>query len=69
LKLCLSRPTEQCNWTGEVGRVTDLLEKFEENGENKEAYLCGSPPMIDAVIPILKYKGFKEEDILYDKFE
>jgi len=45
------------------------LEKFEENGENKEAYLCGSPPMIDAVIPILKDKGFKEEDILYDKFE
>ena len=69
LKLCLSRPTEQCNWTGEVGRVTDLLEEYEENGENKEAYLCGSPPMIDAVIPILRDKGYKEENILYDKFE
>jgi len=69
LKMCLSRPTKQCKWTGEVGRVTDLLKKFEENGENKEAYLCGSPPMIDAVIPILKDKGYKEENILYDKFE
>ncbi len=69
LKLCLSRPREEDNWDGEVGRVTDLLEKYEENGENKEAYLCGSPPMIDAVIPILKDKGYKEENILYDKFE
>jgi len=69
LKLCLSRPTEEDNWNGEVGRVTDLLEKYEENGEEKEAYLCGSPPMIDSVVPILQDKGFKEEDILFDKFE
>jgi len=69
LKLCLSRPTEEDNWDGEVGRVTDLLEKYEENGENKEAYLCGSPPMIDSVVPILKAKNFKEENILFDKFE
>lgn len=66
---CLSRPTETCNWTGEVGRVTNLIEKYVENGENKEAYLCGNPPMIDSVVKILKDKGFDEEDIFYDKFE
>ena len=66
---CLSRPTETCNWQGETGRVTNLIEKYVENGHNKEAYLCGNPPMIDSVVKILKEKGFKDEDILYDKFE
>lgn len=65
----LSRPTPEDNWTGEVGRVTDLLSKYVENGENKEAYLCGSPVMIDSVVDILKDKGVPEELIMYDKFE
>ena len=66
---CLSRPTEQCHWEGEKGRVTDLLEKYLDDGADKEAYLCGSPVMIDSVIPILKAKGMPESQILYDKFE
>jgi Na+-transporting NADH:ubiquinone oxidoreductase subunit F len=66
---CLSRPTETCNWLGEKGRVTNLIEKYVENGDNKEAYLCGNPPMIDSVVKILLEKGFNEDDILYDKFE
>jgi Na+-transporting NADH:ubiquinone oxidoreductase subunit F len=65
----LSRPTPECNWSCDIGRVTDLIEKYIADGENKEAYLCGNPPMIDAVIPLLKKKGFSDEDILYDKFE
>lgn len=69
LVTCLSRPTETCNWTGEVGRVNNLIEKYVESGENKEAYLCGSPGMVDSVMPILINKGLKTEDILYDKFE
>ena len=66
---CLSRPTEQCHWDGEVGRVTDLLHKYLTEAEKSEAYLCGSPVMIDAVIPILKEKGMPEDKIYYDKFE
>lgn len=69
LVTCLSRPTEQCNWDGENGRVTDLIKKYVEDGESKEAYLCGSPKMIDSVMPLLKDKGILEENILYDKFE
>ncbi len=69
LLTCLSRPTEQCQWTGEKGRVTDLLEKYLHDAEDKEAYLCGSPVMIDSVIPVLASKGMLEENILYDKFE
>lgn len=66
---CLSRPTEQCNWTGEQGRVTDLIDKFLTDGENCEAYLCGSPVMIDSVIPALEKQNVPKEYILYDKFE
>lgn len=64
----LSRITEEHNWIGEKGRVTNALEKHINDGENKEAYLCGSPRMIDSVISILKEKGLKEELIYYDKF-
>jgi Na+-transporting NADH:ubiquinone oxidoreductase subunit F len=66
---CLSRPTEECKWDGEQGRVTNLLEKFLDNGPECEAYLCGSPVMIDSVTPILKDKGIPEEHIFYDSFE
>lgn len=69
LVACLSRPSEKDNWTGEVGRVTDMLEKYLTDASNSEAYLCGSPVMIDSVIPILESKGMPEEHIYYDKFE
>lgn len=66
---CLSRPTEACKWDGEQGRVTSLIEKFLTNGPECEAYLCGSPLMIDSVTPILKDKGIPEEFIFFDSFE
>jgi Na+-transporting NADH:ubiquinone oxidoreductase subunit F len=66
---CLSRPTEQCHWDGDVGRVTDLIKKYLKDAENSEAYLCGSPKMIDSVIPLLAEKGLPENLIFYDKFE
>ena len=69
LVTCLSRPTEKCNWTGETGRVTDMLKKYLDDASGAEAYLCGSPVMIDSVIPLLREKGMLEENILYDKFE
>ncbi|HKL43215.1 MAG TPA: 2Fe-2S iron-sulfur cluster binding domain-containing protein [Clostridia bacterium] len=69
LRVCLSRPTKACNWNGDEGRVTDLLEKYMTESGEKEAYLCGSPPMIDSVIEILKDKGMPEALIYYDKFE
>jgi len=69
LRVCLSRPTKACNWDGDEGRVTDLLKEYLSDGDDKEAYLCGSPPMIDAVITILTDKGMPEELIYYDKFE
>ncbi|SCG84585.1 Na+-transporting NADH:ubiquinone oxidoreductase subunit F [Proteiniborus sp. DW1] len=64
----LSRVTEEHNWFGEKGRVNNALEKYVEDGENKEAYLCGNPPMIDTVVNVLKKIGIPEELIFFDKF-
>ena len=64
----LSRASDEDNWTGERGRVNNAIEKIVENGENKEAYLCGNAPMIDSVVTALKAKGVPEELIYFDKF-
>ena len=66
---CLSRPRPEDNWSGEVGRVTDLIEKNIENGMSKEAYLCGSNTMIQSTIDMLKKKGVEDGKIYYDKFD
>lgn len=69
LTTCLSRPAEDSNWTGERGRVTDLIKKYLLDGDQCEAYLCGSPVMIDSVIPALEAQNVPTEYIFYDKFE
>jgi propane monooxygenase reductase component len=33
-----------------------------------DAYSCGPPPMIDAVLPILQMSGVEPERIYFDKF-
>ena len=65
---CLARPAPDGRWEGETGLVTEVLDRHITNGQNKEAYLCGSPGMIDASIEVLKKKGFAEDRIFYDKF-
>ncbi len=64
----LSEPAEEDSWTGETGLITDVLDRHLENGKNIEAYLCGSPGMIDACVRVLVSKGIPEELIFYDKF-
>ncbi len=64
----LSQPQPEDNWEGDVGRVTDAIERHIESGENTEAYLCGSPGMIESVVEVLKKKGIPEDKIYYDKF-
>jgi len=44
----LSRPEDE--WKGEIGRVTDFIEKYVNNGNSMEAYLCGSNAMIQSTI-------------------
>ena len=64
----LSDPEADTSWDGETGFVTDAVAQYLESGKNIEAYLCGSPGMIDACIKVLTEKGVPEELIYYDKF-
>lgn len=64
----LSEPQDEDNWDGEVGLITDVVAKHVEDGSDSEAYLCGSPGMIDACVKVLGDKGVPDERIYYDKF-
>jgi Na+-transporting NADH:ubiquinone oxidoreductase subunit F len=64
----LSGPKPEDNWDGETGLITEVLDRCLDSGENVEAYLCGSPGMIDASIAVLTKKGIPEELVYYDKF-
>ena len=65
----VASPDEDEKWDGERGLVTEAVEQNLENAEECEAYLCGSPGMIDAAVALLKKLGVTEDRIFYDKFE
>jgi Na+-transporting NADH:ubiquinone oxidoreductase subunit F len=52
----------------DTGFINYQVEKRLTHGEDCEAYLCGPPIMVDAVIKTLKAKGVPEERIYFDKF-
>lgn len=64
----LSRATEEDQWEGERGRVTDLIEKFVPDQASMDIYICGSPAMVDSCEELLEKKGIPTENIYYDKF-
>ena len=64
----LSEPQPGDDWKGETGLITEVLDRFMKSGENVEAYLCGSPGMIDACIKVFMAKGVPDELIYFDKF-
>jgi Na+-transporting NADH:ubiquinone oxidoreductase subunit F len=64
----LSDPQPEDNWKGETGLITDVLDRMVESIDHAEAYLCGSPGMIDACVNVLTKKGLPEDLIYYDKF-
>jgi ferredoxin--NADP+ reductase len=61
----VSRPWDDEKWTGETGRVDDLLRKYADlwglTGANSIGYLCGHPMMIENSMGILKRIGFTKE--------
>jgi Na+-transporting NADH:ubiquinone oxidoreductase subunit F len=52
----------------DTGFISYQVEKRLENGPDCEAYLCGPPVMVDAVIATLISKGVPEDKIYYDTF-
>lgn len=64
----LSEPLPEDNWTGDVGLITEVVDKYCKDLDDKEAYLCGSPGMIDACYAVLEKNGMPTERIYCDKF-
>ena len=61
----VSRPWEHTEWSGETGRVDDLLRKYADawglDAKNTVAYLCGHPEMIERSKGILQRRGFTDK--------
>ena len=55
-------------WDGEAGMITDVVERFEEDLKDVDAYVCGPPPMVEAAQGLLMAKGVPESRIYFDKF-
>ena len=64
----LSEPQEADNWSGDTGFIHLSADRRLEKGVKRQAFLCGPPPMIEAVTEVLRVKGIEEADIFYDKF-
>jgi propane monooxygenase reductase subunit len=67
----LSHAEPEDAWTAETGFIHDVVARtLRTEGLDGEidAYSCGPPPMIDAVLPILQMSGVEPERIYFDKF-
>ena len=56
------------DWDGDRGLITEIVDKYVEQGTDAEGYLCGSPGMCDAACAVLNAKGIPDEKIYFDKF-
>jgi len=70
--VALSEPLPEDNWTGPVGFIHQVvfdnyLSKHEAP-EDIEYYMCGPPPMINAVENMLYNLGVEPEMIAFDSF-
>jgi ferredoxin/flavodoxin---NADP+ reductase len=68
----VSRPWDDAQWTGETGRVDDLLRKYTEvwglQPGKTTAYLCGHPRMIQNSQGILERAGWEKHAILTEAY-
>jgi len=59
---------EDEKWDGHTGFIHLSVDKYLEADVPRQAFLCGPPPMIEAVTRVLEEKGVNSEDIFYDEF-
>jgi Na+-transporting NADH:ubiquinone oxidoreductase subunit F len=64
----LSEPLPDDNWKGQTGLITDVVDRNVADLSEAEAYLCGSPGMINACIKVLNKHDIKQRNVYYDKF-
>ena len=51
------------SWKGNVGLITELIEKAKINKENTIVIICGPPTMIKFVVQLLQRIGFTDDQI------
>ncbi len=59
------------DWDGERGFIHEVVARHlrdEQLDGKMDAYSCGPPPMIDAVLPVLQMAGVEPDHIYFDKF-
>ncbi len=56
------------DWEGELGLITDIVQKHETDLAGTDSYVCGPPPMVEAAMDVLTSLGAPEKNIYYDKF-
>ena len=68
----VSRPWENPGWTGETGRVEDVLRKHMDrlgfSADQAAGYACGNPQMIENAKGIFARCRFAEEHVLEEKY-
>ncbi|MBD3308447.1 2Fe-2S iron-sulfur cluster binding domain-containing protein [candidate division KSB3 bacterium] len=66
----LSDPQPEDEWDGETGLITVPLENYIKDRDNTgvQAYMCGSPGMINACVGVLTKYGITNDNIFYDPF-
>ncbi|NMA20243.1 MAG: oxidoreductase, partial [Lentisphaerae bacterium] len=61
-------PLPNDNWSGETGLITEVVGRHYADCRDMEAYLCGSPGMLEACLKVLQERGMPAENIHFDKF-
>ncbi len=68
----VSRPWEDPDWSGETGRVEDLIRKYADrlgfDFTNSVAYACGHPQMIENAKSILLRARYLKEQLRDEKY-
>ncbi|MFN2582468.1 MAG: ferredoxin--NADP reductase, partial [Candidatus Dormibacteria bacterium] len=68
----VSRPWEDAQWDGEMGRVEDVLRKYADAMEiragNGAVFLCGHPGMIANARGIMRRRGLPDKDIREEQY-
>ncbi len=66
----LSKTLPEDNWNGETGLITAPLENYLRGKDNDgvQAYMCGSPGMVNACTGVLTQNGIKRSDVFFDPF-
>jgi len=52
----------------ELGMVTDVVDRREQQVAKCEVYLCGPPPMVDAALEFLQVRNVPSDQVFHDSF-